>query len=128
MRKMIITSLAMSAVIASVTACTPPELVYRKSLPPSTASTRAINKAKEGVSSQLKDPSSVQFRNVAGYDKGQPGYTMLCGELNAKNSFGGYTGFRHFTYLAGVLVTNELEGNGQWENHFNRNWNTSCIQ
>ena len=75
----------------------------------------------------MKDPDSVQFRGVEGYDRGEPGIIMLCGEVNAKNSFGGYVGYRHFTSLAGVLVTHVLEGKGApWENHFNSNWNSSC--
>ena len=46
--------------------------------------------AKRVVSNELKDPESAQFRNlrINGVD--------LCGEVNAKNSFGGYTGFKRF--------------------------------
>lgn len=41
---------------------------------------------KEYVKENLKDPESVKFRNV----------NNGCGELNAKNSFGGYIGFKRF--------------------------------
>lgn len=41
---------------------------------------------------QLKDPSSAQFRNTRLNDI----KTAACGEINAKNSYGGYEGFRKF--------------------------------
>ena len=40
----------------------------------------------------LKDPSSAQFQNV----KLNTPRTALCGQLNSKNGFGGYVGFRDF--------------------------------
>jgi len=49
---------------------------------------------KEAVLDQLKDPASAEFRNVnVSTFSGSP---LVCGEVNAKNSHGGYTGFRHF--------------------------------
>ncbi|MCU4623464.1 hypothetical protein KTJ54_15365 [Acinetobacter radioresistens] len=53
---------------------------------------RTENTTKEVVSSTLKDPDSAEFRNVKGY----------CGEVNAKNSFGGYVGFKRFYVSNGV--------------------------
>ena len=47
-------------------------------------------RAREAVRAQLKDPSSAIFRNVR---KDGSGY---CGEVNAKNSYGGYAGFEAF--------------------------------
>lgn len=38
------------------------------------------------VSQHLKDPDSAKFRNQHG----------MCGEVNAKNGFGGYTGYVRF--------------------------------
>lgn len=38
----------------------------------------------------LKDPDSAQFRNQF------PGRQSLCGEINARNGLGGYTGFSRF--------------------------------
>lgn len=50
--------------------------------------------AQAQVASSLKDPGSAQFRNVEikpyGYGK------VVCGEVNAKNSYGGYVGFAKF--------------------------------
>lgn len=116
-----------TTVMMGLVACSPAVPIERNILPKSTTNAKEIKAAKEGASSQMKDPTSVLFRNTEGYDRGTPGIIMLCGEVNAKNSFGGYVGFRHFTYLAGVLVINELEGKGPpWENHFNQNWNQNC--
>ena len=46
--------------------------------------------AKSAVKEKLVDPASSQFKNVS---KKSVAY---CGEVNAKNSMGGYTGFRRF--------------------------------
>lgn len=52
-----------------------------------------INSAKKAVEKNLKDPSSAQYRNLI--SKGG----MVCGEVNSKNSMGGYAGFEEFTYF-----------------------------
>ncbi|MDE1151044.1 MAG: hypothetical protein PW788_00785 [Micavibrio sp.] len=126
MNKLFLTTMAVLTAI-SLSACATVTPVERNHLSHSTASATDISKAKQSVAAQMKDPGSTQFKNVAGYSYGQPGFTMLCGEVNAKNSFGGYIGYRHFTYFSGVLVMNELEGKGDgWENKFNQHWNESC--
>jgi hypothetical protein len=55
---------------------------------------QAIEKAKIIVADSLKDPSSAQFRNVriADYQNKK----VICGEVNGKNSYGGYAGFSLF--------------------------------
>lgn len=111
----------------SLTACVTTNPIYRDKLPPSTASAAGINKAKQGVKEQMKDPSSVQFRNVHGYKKGGNDAVLICGEVNAKNSFGGYTGFHYFTYLSGHLFVNKpADGCTFCENPFNEYWNEAC--
>ena len=52
------------------------------------------------VRSHLKDPDSAEFRRVDG----------RCGIVNAKNSFGAYTGVRRFVVLSDydVLFDSEL--------------------
>ncbi len=53
--------------------------------------------ARDQVQYALKDPSSAQFRNIRGYSfSGPGGGYVVCGEVNGKNSFGGYTGFQPF--------------------------------
>lgn len=51
-----------------------------------------IKKLKEEVASELNDPNSAQFRNVALNRKTK----TICGEINGKNAYGGYVGFRWF--------------------------------
>lgn len=49
-----------------------------------------IDTAKDYVGRQMRDPSSVQFRDefvVA---------DAVCGEVNGKNAYGAYVGFKHF--------------------------------
>lgn len=49
----------------------------------------------EKVRASLKDPASAQFgAHVAGVNK--DGVVMVCGLVNAKNGFGGYTGMGPF--------------------------------
>lgn len=44
------------------------------------------------VRAKMKDPASARFQNL--HAGTLPG--ILCGEVNAKNGFGGYTGFVYF--------------------------------
>ena len=49
--------------------------------------------AKKYIEAYVKDPSSLQFRNISGQ----------CGEFNAKNGYGAYTGFNRYIYKNGTL-------------------------
>lgn len=60
--------------------------------PAVTISAQAVAAAKSAVADSLKDPSSVQFRDVHYY----PTTGAVCGQFNARNSFGGYVGFSLF--------------------------------
>jgi len=53
--------------------------------------------AQSKVTSELIDPASAQFREVTDFG------SHVCGEVNARNSFGGYTGFVRF-YVKGDEV------------------------
>ena len=53
-----------------------------------------INKYREQLLGNLKDPSSAQLRNLR-MVTGEGG-EALCGEINGKNSYGGYIGFHPF--------------------------------
>lgn len=65
-------------------------------------------KAKALLVANFKDPNSVQYRNlfVSMSTLGMPGNELpfLCGEVNAKNSYGAYIGFRLF-YADDKLLT-----------------------
>lgn len=49
------------------------------------------------VRGSLKDPDSAKFQDLKAYAKEQ----VACGKVNAKNSYGGYTGFEDFSYYQG---------------------------
>lgn len=56
--------------------------------PPST-----VRSAKAAVARDMRDPGSVQFRDVTRGFEGR-----VCGEVNAKNAMGAYVGFRRFVW------------------------------
>ena len=51
--------------------------------------------AKEAVAQALRDPGSAQFRKLTREEIGNT-WELVCGEVNGKNAFGGYVGFRPF--------------------------------
>ena len=55
---------------------------------------RAIQASLDSVKEIMKDPDSVKFKDVEykNYNDGK----IVCGQVNAKNSYGGYTGFKRF--------------------------------
>ena len=71
------------------------------SVPAETAPTKELDEfdriwiGKEAIISRLKDPDSAEFRNVY-LNYGINNIPVTCGEVNSKNSFGGYTGFQQF--------------------------------
>lgn len=91
-----------------------------KPLPPVSLSAPQIAAVETAVREGLKDPQSAQFRNVKGGQNG--GSVTVCGEVNARNSYGGYPGFSPFIGLlaaqkdtgrpAFVVVSMESTGNG----------------
>jgi|TARA_B110000211_G_C13875516_1_gene462738 hypothetical protein len=44
------------------------------------------------ITYNLKDPDSAKFRNVIADEEN----TVFCGEINAKNSYGAYSGYNKF--------------------------------
>ena len=66
-----------------------------------------LDVAQRAVSAELKDPGSAQFSNGYIVDFPDPSteYTKLkyaCGEVNAKNSFGAYTGAVRYAVFLGI--------------------------
>lgn len=49
-----------------------------------------FGEVKARVAGQLKDPDSAKFRDLERIGK------AVCGEVNAKNSYGGYIGYQRF--------------------------------
>lgn len=80
-----------------------------------------IIKTQDGVRHRLKDPASAEFRNVT--FKRYEGTAIVCGEVNSKNGFGGYTGFQHFVGAGESMVYLEEE-----VADFAQVWNEMCAK
>lgn len=86
---------------------TPPEKSERvKAIEQQASSSIALKKF-------LKDPDSAEVRNHKGN----------CGEVNSKNSFGGYTGFKRFIASPAVVV---IEGENMPSDEFQKTWEQVC--
>lgn len=70
------------------------------------------------IKAKLKDPSSAEFRNQFIGKKGIP-----CGEVNAKNSFGAFTGFRRYMVASEELAVTEAD---MAPGHFDVSWSQAC--
>ena len=53
-----------------------------------------IEKSKDTIRTKLKDPSSARFKGV--FFSNASGSPVACGEVNSKNSLGGYAGYQYF--------------------------------
>lgn len=71
-----------------------------------------IEQAKTVVASKMKDPDSARFTDVSLQAKGN----MVCGWVNAKNSFGGYVGFRPFVAAGDYVEIRDDEDAGTLNN------------
>ncbi|WP_139800012.1 hypothetical protein [Plesiomonas shigelloides] len=67
--------------------------------------------AKALVVEQLKDPNSAIFGEIWAM-KGTNGHRSICGYVNAKNSYGGYTGKKMFNILSISSGNVIIEGSG----------------
>lgn len=72
-----------------------------------TATPQEIATAQAAISRQLADPGSAQFKITTIRHIGSAGAVVFCGLVNAKNQFGGYTGFRPFVLFGGDLTIND---------------------
>jgi hypothetical protein len=87
-----------------------------KTEPPSDyAISRVGQRAVEG---HLKDADSAKFRHQFVGKSGIP-----CGEVNAKNSFGAYTGFKRYMASGGGVAVIEDE---TFQDQFNESWRQLC--
>lgn len=68
-----------------------------------------IADAKNVVAEAFRDPDSVKFRNVGLYQKEDSDERYVCGQVNAKNLYGAYVGYKLFyaTPTRAQIVTNQ---------------------
>lgn len=85
MKRSLIAVLAIAACAASAQVPTKPAEVAR-----------LVAAGKAAIAENLKDPGSAQFRNLYLSSDKTGVLPVLCGELNAKNSYGAYIGYRRF--------------------------------
>ena len=78
----------------------------------------AKTRAERLVRAQLKDPESAKFSGVIM----RPNGLVICGYVNAKNSFGGYTGNKEFFTVGKLVLIND------GSKDFQKQWNTTCAQ
>lgn len=62
----------------------------------------AIRHAQDAVREKLQDPRNAQFKDVAYFQSDS--LDVVCGQVNAKNTYGGYAGFREFLVLDKVAL------------------------
>ena len=83
-----------------------------------------MERDKSTIERMLKDADSAKFEDVfISFISDSP---VTCGKVNAKNSFGGYTGFKEFIAAksAGISV---VRGDGQMiDSEFVKTWNLAC--
>ena len=70
-----------------------------------------IERIKENVRGKLRDPDSAEFRRVT--LKREEEAIYACGQVNAKNAFGGYTGFKWFFATPISMFHSEQDNTGQ---------------
>lgn len=76
----------------------------------------------DAVKERLKDPSSARFKDVF-FHRGADNVPMTCGQVNSKNSFGGYTGYKRFV-SAGKPELTFIDGDSVED--FSEIWNRLC--
>ena len=95
---------AMTSVALLVTGCGAGQLaeIQPKPLAPLTFSADQITTVQTVIRFSLQDPRAAQFGTIKG-GKDQDGKVVVCGLVNAKNNFGGFTG---------MTFTGELDSGG----------------
>lgn len=59
-----------------------------------------VESAKSNIRAQLKDPYSAEFEDIF-IGKSNNNSPVVCGKVNAKNSYGGYVGRKRFYFTEG---------------------------
>lgn len=71
-----------------------------------------ILKLRKPLLDRLKNPQSARFRNEVIYDNQIVNSTVLCGEINAHNSYGAYTGYTPFVTYKNKTVSVNTNNKG----------------
>ncbi len=80
-----------------------------------------VEQSKDAVRGRLKDLKSAEFKEV--FFNRVKGTPMVCGQVNSKNSLGGYTGYQRFVASGNTLAFFERE-----TQDFPTVWNKYCVK
>ena len=75
-----------------------------------TAEPVTIEQLHQAIADAMRDPEATRFRQTRIVRRIQISGAIVCGEINAKNAFGGYIGFQSFiAMVAGSAALVSLE-------------------
>jgi hypothetical protein len=87
---------------------------------------QVVSQAEMKVKAMLKDPDSAEFSDMHLWGDEKIG--IVCGRVNAKNSFGGYIGYQRFYWHVGHEKGVFLESEGDpTKDGFDIFWNGFCL-
>ena len=81
---------------------------------------KLVNDGYEVIKNRLKDVDSAKFRNIY-FNRGKLNLPATCGQVNSKNSFGSYTGYKRFIFAGKNFVFIESD-----VSDFHNLWNKLC--
>ncbi|WPZ03081.1 zinc ribbon domain-containing protein [Blastomonas marina] len=79
--------------------------------------------SRDGIRKRLKDPDSAQFRDVGYYSGGRA--AAVCGYVNAKNAFGGFSGYERFVALGDAAFFESDVNDGKFGVEV---WDQICVK
>jgi hypothetical protein len=94
----------------------PPTAAEQRATAQAAKNDELFGAARLGVKAQLKDPGSAKFARLFITKKG-----VVCGTVNAKNSFGGYTGNGYFIADHGLVFFD------RGTKDFHAFWKAMCV-
>lgn len=77
------------------------------------------------IGSALRDPASAQYRNDR-LVRHADGRVYYCGEINARNAFGGYVGFRQFMASSDAATISNPDDSDRVREAFAKFWKLNC--
>lgn len=85
-----------------------------------------IVKSHDAIKARLRDPGSADFRNSRFYSGGSA--PVVCGEVNSKNGFGGYSGFQRFIAAGDVSDLAFLASDFAAGDSIDNVWKQLCVR
>lgn len=83
-----------------------------------------VDRFKAVLTERFKDPSSAQFKNVVAYGVAKPlRISFMCGQVNAKNSYGAYIGYKRF-FMIGTSASEIEDAKNSYV--IDQMWPTTC--